>query len=111
MRNPVLSVISLILVSAILVITSPAQPPSSRPNKGIEDNALQFYALVNAVIVDGDRRMENATILIDGTTISAVGQATFKSARICFDDITSYAPPYAFLVITVILGTVASLKA
>ena len=74
MRNPVLSVISLILVSAILVITSPAQPPSSRPNKGIEENALQFYALVNAVIVDGDRRMENATILIDGTTISAVGQ-------------------------------------
>ena len=74
MRNPVLLLISLVLVSTILVITSPAQPPSSRPNKGIEENALQFYALVNAVIIDGDKRVEKATIVIDGTTISAVGK-------------------------------------
>ena len=74
MRNPVLLLISLVLVFTIFVITSPAQPPSSRPNKGIEENALQFYALVNAVIIDGDKRVENATIVIDGTTISAVGE-------------------------------------
>ena len=74
MRNPVLLLISLVLVFTILVITSPAQPPSSRPNKGIEENALQFYALVNAVIIDGDKRVENAIIVIDGTTISAVGE-------------------------------------
>ena len=42
------------------------------------------------------------------TAISAVGHAKFKSARICLEAITSYAPPYAFLVITVSLGTDAS---
>src|SRR2546422_768567 len=42
------------------------------------------------------------------TAIAAVGHAKLKSARMCFDAITSYAPPYAFRVITVSLGTVAS---
>ncbi len=74
MRNSGLSAISLILVFTVLVISSPAQPPSSQPNEGIEQNSLQFYALVNAVIIEGDRRIEDATILIDGTTIAAVGR-------------------------------------
>src|SRR5450759_2832952 len=42
------------------------------------------------------------------TAISAVGHAKLRSARMCFEAITSYAPPYAFLVITVSFGTVAS---
>ncbi len=42
------------------------------------------------------------------TATSAVGHATLKSARMCFDDMTSYAPPYALRVITVSFGTVAS---
>src|SRR2546428_12042297 len=45
------------------------------------------------------------------TAISAEGQAKLKSPRMCFEHMTSYAPPYAFLVMTVTLGTVASLKA
>ena len=45
------------------------------------------------------------------TAISAVGQARFTSARMCLDDMTSYAPPYALRVITVSLGTVASANA
>ena len=42
------------------------------------------------------------------TATSAVGHATLKSARMCLEDMTSYAPPYAFRVITVSFGTVAS---
>ena len=42
------------------------------------------------------------------TAISAVGQATLTSARMCFELMTSYAPPYALRVITVSFGTVAS---
>jgi hypothetical protein len=42
------------------------------------------------------------------TATSAVGHAKLKSARMCFELMTSYAPPYAFLVITVSFGTVAS---
>ena len=45
------------------------------------------------------------------TATSAVGHATLKSARMCFEDMTSYAPPYAFRVITVSFGTVASANA
>ena len=45
------------------------------------------------------------------TATSAVGQATLKSARMCFELMTSYAPPYALRVITVSFGTVASAKA
>src|SRR5207247_5926237 len=39
---------------------------------------------------------------------SAVGHAKLKSARMCFELMTSYAPPYALRVITASLGTVAS---
>ena len=42
------------------------------------------------------------------TATSAVGQAKLKSASMCLDAITSYAPPYALRVMIVILGTVAS---
>ena len=42
------------------------------------------------------------------TAICAVGQATLISARKCLEPMTSYAPPYAFRVMTVTLGTVAS---
>ena len=42
------------------------------------------------------------------TATSAVGQATLTSARMCFELMTSYAPPYALRVITVSFGTVAS---
>src|SRR6185312_15991076 len=42
------------------------------------------------------------------TAISAVGHATLKSPRMCFELMTSYAPPYALRVMTVSLGTVAS---
>ena len=42
------------------------------------------------------------------TAISAPGQAMLTSPRTCLEDMTSYAPPYAFRVITVIFGTVAS---
>ena len=42
------------------------------------------------------------------TATSAVGQAKLKSARMCFELITSYAPPYALRVITASFGTVAS---
>ena len=45
------------------------------------------------------------------TAISAVGNAKFTSARMCFDAITSYAPPYALRVMTVTFGTVASANA
>ena len=37
-----------------------------------------------------------------------MGQEKFTSPRRCFEDMTSYAPPYALRVITVSLGTVAS---
>src|SRR5512147_1827956 len=42
------------------------------------------------------------------TAISAVGHARLRSPRMCLELMTSYAPPYAFRVITVSLGTVAS---
>ena len=42
------------------------------------------------------------------TAICAVGHATLMSAPRCLEPITSYAPPNALRVITVILGTVAS---
>ena len=42
------------------------------------------------------------------TATSAVGHAKLKSARMCFELMTSYAPPYALRVITVSFGTVAS---
>src|SRR5207247_528190 len=42
------------------------------------------------------------------TATSAVGQAKLKSARMCLEDMTSYAPPYALRVITASFGTVAS---
>ena len=42
------------------------------------------------------------------TAISAVGHANATSDRRCFEFMTTYAPPYAFRVITVIRGTVAS---
>jgi len=42
------------------------------------------------------------------TAISAVGHARFHVTPDCFDDMTSYAPPYPCGVITVSLGTVAS---
>src|SRR5207253_5779722 len=42
------------------------------------------------------------------TAISALGQAKDASARRCLEFMTTYAPPYALRVITVILGTVAS---
>lgn len=42
------------------------------------------------------------------TAISAVGQAKFTSPRMCLDDMTQYAPPYALRVMTVSFGTVAS---
>ena len=45
------------------------------------------------------------------TATSAVGQAKLKSARMCFELMTSYAPPYALRMITVSFGTVASQKA
>ena len=45
------------------------------------------------------------------TAISADGNAKLTSPRMCFDDMTSYAPPYALRVITVSLGTVASANA
>ena len=45
------------------------------------------------------------------TAISAVGQAKLRSDLNSFEFITIYAPPYALRVITVILGTLASLKA
>src|SRR6266480_4960901 len=45
------------------------------------------------------------------TAISAVGYAKFMSARICLEFITQYAPPYAFRVMTVTFGTVASANA
>ena len=45
------------------------------------------------------------------TAISAVGHANQTSARRCFEFMTTYAPPYALRVITVIFGTVASVNA
>src|SRR4029079_17055008 len=42
------------------------------------------------------------------TATSAVGHAKLKSARMCFELMTSYAPPYALRVITASFGTVAS---
>src|SRR5207244_11939945 len=45
------------------------------------------------------------------TASSAEGHAKLKSPRMCFEHMTSYAPPYAFRVITVTFGTVASLYA
>ena len=45
------------------------------------------------------------------TAISAVGHANDTSARRCFEFMTTYAPPYALRVITVIRGTVASANA
>ena len=45
------------------------------------------------------------------TAISAVGHARFRSARMCFEHMTSYAPPYALRVMSVSLGTEASAKA
>mgnify|MGYP003334281938 CR=1 FL=1 len=46
-----------------------------------------------------------------GDHVEITGHKWFMSAPMCLLFITSYAPPYAFLVITVIRGTVASLKA
>ena len=45
------------------------------------------------------------------TAISALGHAKFTSVRMCLLDMTQYAPPYAFRVITVSFGTVASANA
>ncbi len=45
------------------------------------------------------------------TAISAVGHAKLKSVRMCLDDMTQYAPPYALRVMTVSFGTVASANA
>ena len=45
------------------------------------------------------------------TAISAVGQANDTSARRCLEFMTRYAPPYAFRVMTVMRGTVASANA
>ena len=45
------------------------------------------------------------------TAISAVGHAKFASVRMCLLAMTQYAPPYAFRVITVTFGTVASANA
>ena len=42
------------------------------------------------------------------TATSAVGHAKLKSARTCFELMTSYAPPYALRVMTVTFGTVHS---
>src|SRR2546428_4960155 len=45
------------------------------------------------------------------TASSAEVHAKLKSPGMCFEHMTSYAPPYAFGVITVTFGTVASLYA
>ena len=42
------------------------------------------------------------------TAMRAVGHARLTSPRMCLLLMTSYAPPYALRVMTVILGTVAS---
>src|SRR5439155_1748294 len=42
------------------------------------------------------------------TAIPAVGYAKFASPRMCLEDMTQYAPPYALRVMTVSFGTVAS---
>ena len=57
------------------------------------------------------RKMTFAASFAPITAISADGQDKFTSPFRCFELITSYAPPYAFRVMTVSLGTVASANA
>ena len=76
-------------------------------------------AHMRIVSVDGSyaRMMPGVLAVVDGKQMATLCKpwvatlghlAGMKSARMCFELMTSYAPPYALRVITVNFGTVAS---
>ena len=73
--------------------TSPGTPSPSRASASLGRATFSISLL----------KMISAAPFGPITAISAVGQAKLMSPRMCLEFMTSYAPPYAFRVMTVIL--------
>src|SRR5205085_326827 len=90
-------------------ITS-SMKPRAPATKGLAKRAL--YSASRAASLAGSplssRKMISTAPLAPITAISAFGQAKLTSPRKCLELITSYAPPWALRVMTVIFGTVHS---